>query len=598
MPAYIDVTPSLITITNIDRLRIRDTYYDAPEPPQGGYDDGIRTTGANLLFLHERFPDAIWHDPGNRLVEARAYRFIGRLRTAEPGEYERAWPFKVPPKPWQLTTFTHARQLPNVALAPCALGTGKTKMALDICADKYLRDEIDGIAIICLNGLKRQWIFEAIPQHLSDAVPRKAHLWKSTTKIPANVDQQRLGERYLRIMAFNVEAFQRKRSKAADDLRRFLRSGRMALVLDESTRIKSYKSTRTKELIKLAPLAAFRMILTGTPVTKGLEDFFTQYQFLDPNIIGLTNWFSFRDRYCMTVTPPGRNVDPRARQIVGYRNQEELIRKIAPVSFMIPDTVLGLPDKRYERVTVELTDDQRRLYSMLRDELVEDLAAHRIENPMMALKRLLRLQQLLCGRYYEMVEDADGEGVAVPRRLHNNRPEVLANILEQHSGQALIWARFKDDIDDIVAAIGGLGRVGVYEGATSQSDRQAQIAEFRRGEIDYMVLNTATGSTGVDGLQCASLAVYYSNSFNREHRWQSEGRIYRMGQQNSTLFMDMVAPGTVDEKILQAFAETADLAQMVMNDPNFLNGGTTDDQLSLSAAASRLEGREAAQPDF
>ncbi len=591
MTATIHVTPDRIRLSGIDRLRITDSYNDAPEPAVTS--DGLNTTSANLLFLHERYPDAVWNDPGNRLVEARAYRYMARLRTTGPGEYEREWPFKMEPKPYQLGVFTHGRHLPNVALAPCALGTGKTKMALDICADKFLRDEIDAVAIVSPNSVKSQWIKRALPEHMSDSVPYKGHVWKSNTKIPADVMAQRHGERYLRVMAFNIEAFGRPNSKAARALARFLASGNIALIGDESTRIKNYRARCTKEMLALGPRAAMRMILTGTPITKGLEDFFTQYQFLDPNIIGLTNYFSFRARYCVTVPVRGRNVDPRAVEIVGYKNQEELIRKIAPVSFMIPDSVLGLPPKRYERFEVELTPQQREIYNMLRDQLIEDLRARRIESPAMAMVRLLRMQQVLCGRYFETVETEDDMTTLVPRLLPNNRPEVLGNLLEQHNGQALIWCRFKADIDDLVPVVAGLGRVGTYEGDTPTAERDRQIQAFKDGEIDYMILNMATGSTGIDGLQCANAAFYYSNSFNREHRWQSEGRLFRLGQTRSVLIGDLVAPGTVDVKILKAFQETADLARMVIENPAFISGGTDDEQTIRDGAAGAA-GRGAA----
>ncbi len=572
MPAFISVAPGLTLLSGIDRMRIRDVYYEAPEPPQGNPDDGLRTVAANLLYLHGLFPDGIWHDPGNRLVEARTYRFLSRLRTEPPGEYELNWPFKVPCKPHQLGVFTHARKLTRIALAPCALGTGKTKMALDIVADKFMRDEIDGVAIVCLRSVKTQWINRALPEHMTDAVDWKAHIWKKTTRIPSDITAARLGSRRLRIMAFHAQAFGRKRSQAARDLASFLRSGRIMLIFDESTRIKNYRANTTKEMLLIRHLAAVRMILTGTPITKGLEDFFTQYQFLDEDIIGLSNFFSFRGRYCVTEPVRGRNVDRRAVTITGYRNQEELIRKIAPVSFMIPDTVLGLPPKRYERFEVEMTDEQKTVYVALRDQLVEDLLAHRIENPTFAMVRLLRMQQVLCGRYYETCESEDDFRTTIPRRLPNNRPEVLASLLEQHDGQALIWCRFKDDIDDIVTAIGGLGRLGIYEGETSQSERDRQILAFKRGELDYMIC-TAAASTGVDGLQCANASFYYSSDFNRETRWQSEGRIYRLGQTNSTLIGDLICPGTVDTRILKAYEETADLARLVMNNPSFLSGG-------------------------
>lgn len=602
MPVTISVTSSIARLSGMDRLRIQDVYFEAPEPPNADdLLDGIRSCGANLLFLHERFPDATWHDPGNRLVEARTYRYLARLRTQQPGEYERNWPYKVPPHEHQINLFTHARQMPHAALAPCALGVGKTKMALDIMADKFMRNEIDGFAVVSPNSVKRQWILKALPDHMTPAVRYKAHVYKTTTNVPPVVAQQRLGEdRYMRIMTFNIEAFGRKRSKARHDIEEFLTSGRMGLIMDESTRIKNYRANCTKEMLAIAPLAVTRLALTGTPVTKGLEDFFTQYQFLDPAIIGLSNWFSFRDRYCVTAPIPGRNIDPRARRIVGYRNQEELIRKIAPVSFMIPDTVLGLPPKRYEKYEVELTEQQRRVYDMLRLELVEDLRAHRIENPTIALTRLLRMQQVLCGRYYERVETEDDMRMAVPQFLPSNRPAVLREVLEQSDGQALIWVRFRHDVDDLVPELASLGRVGVYEGETPQTERERVIRAFNAGELDYVILNIATGSTGVDGLQCANKAFYYSNSYNREHRWQSEGRIYRMGQRHSVLYGDLVVPNSVDTMILQAHAETDDLARMIIENPDFVTGGVNAVSTLSGSGGQRVEGPSGhgAQPDF
>lgn len=112
------VSPARITVGRLETLRLNDTYANAPEPPPSPEFGGIRTSPANLLYLHTLFPTAVWHDPHNRLVEARAYRFIARLRQEEPGEYERGFPFKLPPKDYQLKLFTHARRMTNIALSP------------------------------------------------------------------------------------------------------------------------------------------------------------------------------------------------------------------------------------------------------------------------------------------------------------------------------------------------------------------------------------------------------------------------------------------------------------------------------------------------
>lgn len=568
------VSPARITVSRLETLRLNDTYANAPEPPPSPEFGGIRTSPANLLYLHTLFPTAVWHDPHNRLVEARAYRFIARLRQEEPGEYERAFPFKLPPKDYQLKLFTHARRMTNIALSPVALGTGKSKMTIDIAADKFLRDEIDILIVIAPNGVHRQWINTAIPTHLPESVKWVGAVWKPTRKTPKEIMETPRGARKLRVLTFNVESLSAEGGKAAKELRKLMATGRAMLVMDESSRIKNPRAQRTKAIVKLRALAAVRVILTGTPVTKGMEDFYTQYEFLDPAIIGMTNYYAFRNRYCVMM-PAYRGAGVGAVKITGYKNQEELIRKIAPVSFMIGPEVLGLREPRYERFEVEPTAEQTQIYRMLKEMLIEDLRDKKIVTPANAAVRILRMQQVLCGRYYERVEVEGEEEVYAqePRIIPSNRPEALLALLEQHDGQAVIWARFKEDIDDIVAAAGTVGRVTIYDGRTDDRDREIAVESFKRGEIDYFVANPAAGGTGVDGLQVCQNAFYYSNSYNAEHRWQSEGRTYRLGQQGSPLYVDLVVPNSVDTMILDNLKAKRDLGKAIMDNPAMLNGG-------------------------
>lgn len=568
------VSPARITVSRLETLRLNDTYANAPEPPPSPEFGGIRTSPANLLYLHTLFPTAVWHDPHNRLVEARAYRFIARLRQEEPGEYERAFPFKLQPKDYQLKLFTHARRMTNIAMAPVALGVGKSKMTIDIAADKFLRDEIDILIVIAPNGVHRQWVESAIPEHMPECVKWVGAVWKPTRKTPKEIMEAPLGVRRIRVLTFNVESLSAESGKAAKEIRKLMATGRAMLVMDEAQRIKNPRAVRTKTIVKLRALAAVRVILTATPVTKGMEDIYSQYEFLDPAIIGMTNYYAFRNRYCVMM-PAYRGAGVGAVKITGYKNQEELIRKIAPMSFMITPDVLGLREPRYDRFEVEPTAEQTQIYRMLKEMLIEDLRDRKIVTPANAAVRILRMQQVLCGRYYERVEVEGEEEVYAqePRLIPSNRPEALLNLLEQHDGQAVIWARFREDIDDIVNAVGGVGRVTIYDGRTNDDERKQSVEAFKRGDIDYFVANPAAGGTGVDGLQVCQNAFYYSNSYNAETRWQSEGRTYRLGQQGSPLYVDLVVSNSVDTMILDNLKAKRDLGKAIMDNPAMLNGG-------------------------
>jgi superfamily II DNA or RNA helicase len=576
------VTPTIVRFEGLDPLRLNDTVMGAPEPAIEGI--GLRSTTANLIWLLDQFTDANFIDPSGRLIEARAMRVVQDQRRPEPGDYERSFAFRKQPFPYQMNIFAAARHMTDIALAPVAMGTGKTKMTLDIAADKFLRDEIDGVLIIAPNGVQRQWIVSAIPDHLHAGVRRDAEcaVWKPTRKTPTNIAvPNRLRDRYLRVLSFNVEAFSSSSGKAMIAARQFLASGRMMLVMDESSRIKNPKAARTKSIMLLRQYAKVRVILSGTPITKGLEDLFTQYQFLNPSIIGMSNFYAFRNRYCVTI-PAFRGAAMGAVKITGYRNVEEFVNKIAPHSFVIPKDVLGLPEKTYERREVTMTAEQKKLYRALAKELVADLQEHRIATPANAAVRITRLQQVLCGRVVQE-EQLDDETIQqVEEAIPSNRLEALLDVLNEYDGSAVIWCRFTNDIVEIKSLLESEGHeVVTYYGDTKEADRVEAVRRFREGTARYFIANPAAAGTGLDGLQVAGLAVYYSNAFAAEPRWQSEDRIHRIGMAGRAHYVDLVVPSTVDELILKNLKAKGDLAKAVFENPAALLPDDNDSQGDL-----------------
>ena len=60
--------------------------------------------------------------------------------------------------------------------------------------------------------------------------------------------------------------------------------------------------------------------------------------------------------------------------------------------------------------------------------------------------------------------------------------------------------------------------------------------------------------------------VYYANSFDLEHRIQSEDRAHRLGQKNKVLYIDLISPNTIDEKIVKALRQKIDLGAKVLGE--------------------------------
>ena len=60
--------------------------------------------------------------------------------------------------------------------------------------------------------------------------------------------------------------------------------------------------------------------------------------------------------------------------------------------------------------------------------------------------------------------------------------------------------------------------------------------------------------------------IYYANDFNLETRIQSEDRCHRIGQRNPVTYIDLIADGTIDEKIVKALRDKIDIGAKVLGE--------------------------------
>jgi len=67
-------------------------------------------------------------------------------------------------------------------------------------------------------------------------------------------------------------------------------------------------------------------------------------------------------------------------------------------------------------------------------------------------------------------------------------------------------------------------------------------------------------------LTAATTVIYYSNSYNLEHRIQSEDRAHRIGQTKSVNYVDLCTQGTIDEKIIKALRAKKNIAATVLGE--------------------------------
>ena len=440
------------------------------------------------------------------------------------------------------------------------MGTGKTKVCIDNIAILYDKGKINAALIIVPNGIKRNWRNE-LEIHMADHINYRVGIWSASPKKEEKkeLDQLSIIADDLTLLIMNVEALSTTRGR--DFARSFLLRNQSMCVVDESTTIKNHAAARTKNIIKLAELAKYRRIMTGSPVTKSPLDLFSQIQFLDTYLIDQHSYYSFRARYAVVVQ---RSVGTHSFQhIVKYQRLDELQEKIKNFSTRIlKSECLDLPEKLYTKRVVTMTPEQLKAYVEMKKSALTFLEDNKMMTAATVLTQLIRLHQITCGH----VKTDDGEIKAIK----NNRIQELLNVLEETTGKVIIWAVYRHDIQAIEKAIGdiyGKESVASYYGDTKDTIRQSIVDRFMdvNDHLRFFVGNPKTGGYGLT-LTSSHTVVYYSNDYSLEVRMQSEDRAHRIGQTSKVTYVDLMAEHTIDEKIVKLLNAKIDLASQVMGE--------------------------------
>jgi hypothetical protein len=249
-------------------------------------------------------------------------------------------------------------------------------------------------------------------------------------------------------------------------------------------------------------------------------------------------------------------VVPKIKEFV---NLEELQKKIAPYSFQVlKKDCLDLKPKVYEPRDVELTRDQREIYdTFLKDAQVQLSKGHNV-SAKNVIGHILKLHQIVCGHVKDELDQL--------LDIESNRIEAVLEVLEEHDGKAIIWSCYDPEIRKIVAAIkkeyDNENIVAAYWGG-NKGTRDAEEHRFLSDDnCRFMVSTQPTGGTG-NTWNDATLTVYAANSYDLEHRFQSEDRNHRKGQLNRVTYVDLITRNTVEERIIHALRNKIDLATKI-----------------------------------
>ena len=325
------------------------------------------------------------------------------------------------------------------------------------------------------------------------------------------------------------------------------------IVADEAHKIKTHSTRASKAMHRLGAKARYKLLLTGTVITNKALDVFSQYKFINPAIFG-SSFYGFRNRYFDMVGYGGytpvlkRNMEP------------ELVAKMDSIAFRATKAeCLDLPETVDILRSVTLESTATRLYRDLAKDSYAELGKGEITAPNV-LTRLLRLSQLTGG----YIGNDDGKVQTVSRAKMDMLEDIIDSAVSENQ-KLVVIARFIPEIGAICKMLEKkeIQYACIYGGVTN---RDEQVKRFQTDqETRVFVGQIATAGLGIT-LTAASTMVFYSVDYSMSNFEQTKARIHRVGQTQKCTYLYLVASGTVDERVLMALRQKADLARLLVDD--------------------------------
>lgn len=458
--------------------------------------------------------------------------------------------------------------------------TGKTKVAIDYASILHQAGKVNRVLIFAPLSVMGVWEDE-IKAHCSHR--RRVVVWDKDGRKRFSLPS--FGSDILDFVIINYDALStpgrptqkdeygkvirrsRTRGGKYDVYRELERWQPQLVILDESHRIKSVTAKKTRMVHKLGKNVPYRLILTGTVVTKKkrIFDIYSQWKFLNPRRFAGLTFTDFKHQYGRWLQRDGYE------QWVRNINEDELRRKIHLDAFSITRAeCYDLPVRTDQPIPIKL-EESAKVYDQMAEDMVARIHTGEISEASIRIVQRLRLSQITSGisKTEPTSDHPEGRTVLIGSEKLRVLEELLSDLFEADE-KVVIPARFVPDIQRIQAMVEKKlkAKTWVIRGGVKRLDRDRYIKEFRAHQgAGAFIVQPQAAKEGID-LSTASIMIWYSLTTSYVDYTQMCDRIALADK--PTYFMYLIAQGTVDEIALETLREDGDFAKRIMRKPELL----------------------------
>ncbi|HUS29100.1 MAG TPA: DEAD/DEAH box helicase [Kofleriaceae bacterium] len=337
------------------------------------------------------------------------------------------------------------------------------------------------------------------------------------------------------------------------------------LVLDEAHAIKN-GSAQSSEAVRVLD-ARFRICLTGTPIENHLGELWSLFDFINPGLLGA------KDEFTLQFRQPIEDRGDKVRlEALRDRVRPYILRRTKDA--VAPE----LPAKTQLVRAVELSGAQRELYESIRVAAHADVRAHIRQrgfagSQIAILDALLKLRQVCCDPRLVSVDAA--------REISGSaKLDVLLELVTSQLADGrriLIFSQFARMLGLISESLlaRGIGHVTL---TGNTPDRQKPIDAFTQGRADVFLISLKAGGAGLN-LVGADTVIHYDPWWNPAAQAQATDRAHRIGQTKPVFVHDLIAAGSVEERMLSLQRHKRMLANAILDNGKASSTSLTEREL-------------------
>ena len=305
-----------------------------------------------------------------------------------------------------------------------------------------------------------------------------------------------------------------------------------AVICDEAAKLKNSKSNTYKNFKRTFNEDIFRnnkvskIFLSGTPMPNKVFEIYNIMNQISPVDFATKNYFL--SYFCGM----SYNFDSGWGYITDTAEQklEELFYKIAPFTHRKRKIdVLDLPEKTYQRIILEMSDNEASIYNEIESGVANEFVLHPTSNP---LTKMIRLRQYTSHLKIKPVI------------------ELIENILETGE-KVVIVDFFKEPLYELKKLLGDVA--GLHTGDQTVEERSEIVKQFQdpNSNIKVFIGSIQTCNFGLT-LTCASKMFLMTLPYSVGDYEQVADRIHRISQKNAVNIYPLIFQDSIDSYVFSA----------------------------------------------